>query len=511
METIPAYRELQRDLCEFDDVSIVFRAASKCFEFRSKSISEWQNYLPWELLLLTRWAYVFCESSYPHSKVATEYDLNRLINKVKVLSEQQGPNLIKSSNALAKFMRTLAFQQFWHQETDLAGHLGRQVHLFSRLTDRNGRTVESVFQNKTGLTCLDFLTLALTAWMRFLPNHSLQFIDYSWFQPIDSLCSKEKVEAFFNLLSASRLEIKTYLRSLKEQPLEYQLLEASPLRRYPFLRIDNKHFVYSPFLIQDLASYFVYDFLKIGNLESGVLGSFGDVFEKYIQLGLDHSNAVFIPEGGLRQLLGRQHRVVDYVVPGEEGTLFIEAKGIEMRFLARLDPSDEVMRDSLEDSIIKGVVQGMIVANRVIKNPPERLRNLRQPFFLLLVTYKELYLGSGSEAWSEFLEEAVLPHLRNSSITEPPIKPDHIFFISVKDYDRLIQAVGHDINRAFAILKAIIILSKEPVSRKLVFGMYLDELDKAGNQRPQYIQEGVDSVFTKVQAALEQYESNSKK
>ena len=56
-------------------------------------------------------------------------------------------------------------------------------------------------------------------------------------------------------------------------------------------------------------------------------------------------------------------------------------------------------------------------------------------FHLIIVTYKEMFLGSGENSWAEFLEAGL--NERYPEIPTSEISPANIFFIDIDTFDHL--------------------------------------------------------------------------
>lgn len=250
--------------------------------------------------------------------------------------------------------------------------------------------------------------------------------------------TNNELDKYFELLSLSFDEAKNYaaedLRKKKDK-LEFQIFEQTPFTFYPFLRDGNDFILYSPALMHYVIRYYVYDYLKL-HYGGNFLNDFGKViFENYLKLGLNFSKIDYKNEEDLKSLLPKNSKVVDFYIESGNSLVLIDAKATEMQNFTRAIQGNDYISKVLQENVIKGIKQCYEVANK--------LKNGRK-VYSIIVTYKDLYLGSVGSIWDEFLEDNLKNFFEEQKIDKNLINHDNIYVISIEDFDLLMKAVKLD-------------------------------------------------------------------
>src|SRR5690606_36752873 len=117
-----------------DPNSLINLASKKLHEIENKSINDWEGFLPWRLLLIIKWGFEFGGENYP-LQIVDEHMLVKLMNMLHELEGVETNPFLEdqSVKGLQKFLRTIAFQQFWLQSKLGGWVISRQKVLFSNL------------------------------------------------------------------------------------------------------------------------------------------------------------------------------------------------------------------------------------------------------------------------------------------------------------------------------------------------------------------------------------------
>ena len=230
----------------------------------------------------------------------------------------------------------------------------------------------------------------------------------------------------------------------------------------------------------------------------------GTIFENYLKKRLDEYNISYIPEKQLKKegykkqvdfLIKHKsyskslfHKIPNLIffkqiifncivtlknifrVMGQGSKydlILVEAKGIEASHHTKAYPSDKIMINAYEENVVKALAQ----ADKVVET--FKVNNLIEDAFLLIVTYKELYLGDGEDVWNEFARTSLNSYYR---IKDFNIKPENLFFIPINSFDLLLRITGGDIEKMIKIFKEII-KQKNGETKKYIFEDYLKEFD----------------------------------
>lgn len=403
----------------------------KYLVIQSKKVSQagpevWsKGYVPWEILLLSRWV-ILDWNSISGKLPATTNQINALINRLKSFLDTDEPLLTSGSrHGLNKFMRRMAFQQFWHQQAVDHSKVGRTIELlikpvFSEKIDRSLR-------EKYGVSRKTMFDVLLMLWVTF-DEKEVTHINQSFFKGISSDKLRLQCELFLRNFSLSEKDFEEF--NINNPPRNYYLevFEKPPLTKKPLLRMDNEYYLWSFSFLNDLLENGLYDHLKLANSE--VFGDeFGPIFERYIEKRLNNYNLPFIKEHELKKLGAPKQ--VDFALKGGLGRLLIEAKAIEASRHARLNSTDEILTNAYKKDIVKALAQAHTYIEWTQITEPEL------PTYLLVVTYKELFLGNAENTWDEFIEQSIRDHYKIESFK---LAPENIFFLSIGAFDQLL---GH--------------------------------------------------------------------
>ncbi|BCY17687.1 hypothetical protein hrd7_15360 [Leptolinea sp. HRD-7] len=383
---------------------------------------------------------------------------------------------------IQKFIRTLAFQQFWIQKKFRAWTISRQKVLFCSLPTDN--PIRKTIEESLKLDDIEyFLELSWLVWA-WLMNNPRAFI----FSPGDLFhnldYSKHEINSFCSAISLLPDDVKKFLNNRKqliENPF-LQLTEISPFVRYPFLKIEEKILVYSQEVLKETISNIFYDVMKSEG-GSSLAEKFGTELEKYVGRCISSLGFAHYIEKDLFRAFPKEN-VVDFLLPFSEFALLIEVKAIEMRPIVKVNPKNKPLQHELQDSVIKGVIQGFSLANS-IKQAQDNLNILnRTNFFLMVVTYKDLYLGPGDIAWEEFIEESVAPILAERQIDSNLIPHEQIIFLSIEEFDQLIGILWQKSASITEIFSEMLQSNSNWKTRKWLFSQQLDKFQQKEIRHP---------------------------
>ena len=313
----------------------------------------------------------------------------------------------------------------------------RQKYLFGDLLADHPFKRE--FKQDSGIEIDHFIELSLALIGRFIGGNG--DVTESWFESLKASYPPEAIKKFLSYISADTNKLQTHLKqgAGASRSIPYEIFEQSPLMRYPLLKINDKYYAYSIKLLMCSLKSFIYDILKKKD-PSAFMNKFGPIFEKYIARGVDYMGLPYIREHSLQKTLG-EGKVVDFLIVDDNCNILIDAKGVEMNQLGMVGHRPEVILDKTKTSVVKGIEQGTVVADK-LKNISEidGLKTGRENF-LLVVTYKNFYVGNG-ETFYETIGKKKVDELR-SGYDASQLPNQNMYFISVDDFDYLVRLV-HD-------------------------------------------------------------------
>lgn len=419
----------------------------------------------WHPLLLLKWTLEFAEDS-RSPKNADRNDVIKLIKSLESLELSHATFDLKRNGRLSKTFTILSFQQFQYQKRIWFDTFSRQITLFTIL--RHKYDIEKSFQEKVGLTTTEFLKTLNVFWISVL-NSELTKIQYSGFVTkdhisiLESFLGQPKTDLLVNLLTVSRESVKQILdedsRGVKNYDL--QIFETSFFCRRPFLLFRNNLAIPHRDILNHSIHYYIYEYMK--NYDDRFSEEFGNRMEKYIELGLVENKIEHIRETGLKKILGKESKVVDFVV---ERNVLIEAKAVELRPIVSVNPTDENLAKELSKNIVKAyAVQMLTVANTL---------QLSDEYFGIIITYKELYLGETIDIWEQFLRDETMKIIPDEKYLEK-LPADNLFFIDLATWDLMMQIVK---SKGVAIGDILLkVRTERRTARLFSLNMYLDSYE----------------------------------
>ena len=421
---------------------------------------------PWTLLLLMKWAFQYGDFPSYDKKILRESDLNSLINLMHEVGNSVP--LPSTANSPLVLLRPLGYQQFWHQQTSQTYWLARQAILFGKL--ESSHTFRSWFQEDTKTSIEDFIDLSIMVLSQFHKSN-VHSLNQNFFCQVAHSFPPNCIAEFLSAISRTPVQLRDYLISLNEERRPNELYERTPLVRYPFLKLGDQYIWYTQNVLKHSLSDFIFDTLRRRDL-AAFMDAFGPMFEGYVRLGIESTGISFLDEDKLRQLVGSGSKVVDFLIVEPDVNVFIDAKGVEVGLdgMTSYRPGD--VTNAVKSSVIKGISQGLTIArllrtgSHIPKADFTRSRN-----FLILVSYKDLFLGTAQE-FHESYGKGRLDSILQGDPADTPIPLENVFIISIDEFEYLIACVlsSHSFGE---ILRPVQKRAADPNTRKLGLIQYL--------------------------------------
>lgn len=383
-----------------------------------KGIVNAPEWAPWYLLLFLRYCAKFSakRQSGNEQDIATVYAYYD-----QYIKEQHDPFLNDGRADVSKFFLRLSHQQFVFQNTltGLKYKLARQCLFFS--------CFDGFFKNKLGITSEIFLKFSFLLFSLFSKDE--RFFTLGFFDSLDDT-SQDLANNYLGLISANLSDLRNdSLQSIRFEDRE--IFDYSFFRSRPLLRIENRYFVFSESLFRDFLGYGLYDVIKA---DRALAREFGRIFHKYAEERILSACPQCLTEDVLKARLprhGDEPKIIDAILPLSNITLLFEYKASELFEGVRLLPSDKSFRTQY--NLIKAIAQAYGSLDFIEKNAnlfPEI--DSQKPKFLLVISYKETYLGTACRHWGNFE-----PELRTKYNIQDVsrIDPQNIFFVSIDDLD----------------------------------------------------------------------------
>lgn len=381
----------------------------------------------WNLLTLLKWSYLHTEDSVLRKNV-TPHDIQHLSNLIESFESKYNQINFKNRNAVRKSFRIFAYQQFPYQDHFFNWVIHRQLVLYTQLY--SSFDIQKEFKEKTGLEIVDFLKYCNYTYLyfnlhevdeKFNCNGALNGLYFDTFKEKFDI---NQLQKFIKILTITNKNDFQNLHKLNNEIL--QLYETNFFITKPFIQfLGEIRLPHKAIFIQTI-SHFIYSYLKSNS--TFFPEEFGKRLEKYIQLGLEEVNIKYENETTLKTKYELQ-KVCDFLL---DDNILIECKAIELHPRSGVIREGNIIAKELASTIVKAYLQMLSTANEIDNN---------KEWYGIIITYKEMYLGFGNDAWEEFLKEPIEKELQSTSINLSILPPKNLFFFSIDNWDYTIQAI----------------------------------------------------------------------
>ena len=501
-----AFNEIRSQIEQLNGEDLLKHLLIRLNDSKATDIEQLRRYQIWNLLLLVKWTVMYGDFTVLRQfEPVEETKLHQLLDLTNILSDQI--SAFGNASELHLYLRKLAYQQFWLQKKEsIPFGIARQYLLFGNLPATH--SFQSQFEGITGVSISDFIDIAVAVFHYLLIDESRILLMKEWFFAEAQVHGGDTIEKFLDSISTTTDDARRWLTKLEEdknetvRTLANEYIEHSPFARYPLFKHEDKYFVISPTLLLHSLSTFVHDVLRAAN-PSSFMDTFGKMFENLLERSLRAETTDFLNEKELLRHFGHvsNRKVVDFIVTDNGCNIFIEAKGIVMRWEAMTADSQQTLQnDRRIRSLLKAIRQAYDVASRI--KPGEIIcgKEFGQgENYLLVVTMKEFMLGSGRSFYNNTAKDKI-DRIKADYDDKEQIPLDNIFFVSVDELDIILGQVAQG-SWSFSQLMAAAVEAGHTFGVQSVFR----ELVTQSNARihpPPLIEQATSDLFSQAAAIL---------
>jgi len=406
-----------------------------------------------------KWSYL--HGSYNTvSKKLDQKNFTKLYNLIFEFNSEHISNFLKLR--IDRGLHILYSQQFYLQKAVYKEVFATQLKIYNSISGKYD--IQKSFEEKTGISVKDFIFLQQIIWLftnvdnssgafKYFGHLSQDFINVA-----KEMTSKDKVDKFLNLTvlnpGNTKESIQEFKRKINNEDL--QSLETTFFTLYPFQKFNNQIKVIHKSVYNHFVNYFIYDYLKSN--DEKFTTEFGNRFEKYIEYGLKEINLLYDNETALKKFLPKNSNVVDFRI--SEYNIYLECKAIEMQPYTSINPTDELLYNSLKDSILKAYFKQLLHVSKTLTPNEEN--------WGIILTYKELF-------WSNFTNLFELGKDKFPNSVDCKLLPaENVFIIDIYTWDKIIQIIKDKKATLIEILKLAKSNNSDPKTAKQLFHMHLD-------------------------------------
>jgi len=422
---------------------------------------------PWLVLLLMKWA------------LSEQY---RIITPKKILTNERFNNLLKLVHDLGElvrmpsqyshyflFFRNMAYQQFLYQHDLSLGHFARQTVLFSKLPKNH--SFNEVFADKVNVDISSFLEISLCLLTKFIDRKESN-VSESWFSPLYKEFGRDTISNVLSSISTDKKKLGRILRGYNKTKGNYnEFYEQTPFLKTPFIKNNDKYYCVYPNVLYRTLEHFIYDTLRGWNA-SKFMNKFGLIFEDYIKRGLSYAELDFFDQDFLCGKIEDDSKVIDFVIKEKNANIFIDAKAVEMSYLGKVTHLADVIKDRTRDSAIKAIEQAISVNHKLCNKSILPEIPFKNENYLLVVTFKELYLGNG-QYFYEAIANKKIDEIYNRYPKKSHIPCSNMYFITIEEFDTLMALIKNDIVTFEEVLRKAVENDSDAKTHKFDFTLHL--------------------------------------
>ncbi len=476
------YEELVSMLGRWHPLSVIDHAITALFAVAAEP-QKMRQYQPWHLLLLIQWTMRTANQGALNLPPANLNDFHQLVNKFHAMDGHS--RMPTEYSHLIIFLRLLAIRQFWLQQDINGDAFARQWILFGGLPSNHQFSVR--FQQAFGASLHQALELSFILVTPFLQGSAQRFLRRSEMQNMDRAFSPAVVDSVIARLSRIPAELQQSLdlELGNQYSIEEQLQMDTCLLDYPFLRLGDHLFPYSPILLYRSLPSLAYRTLKSID-PNWFCSRFGAPFEDYLASGLHESAVSYLRESDLKKMLPGTGQVIDFLIQDNDAVLLVDAKSVELSWKGKVSHRPKDVFSAIKSSAWKGIEQGIETAARLknaILPEPFVTAGLSAEIFLLIVTHEPLHLGSGKDFASAIASEAV-KDLEARHGGQLLIPFENVFFLSVDEFDRMLERVRTGVMSLGKMLLHARENNKNSTTKKFEFIQHLESINHQTTRPP---------------------------
>ncbi|WP_045420197.1 GapS1 family protein [Vibrio jasicida] len=439
---------------------------------------------PWLIMLIAKWNLLENRVHPESAKRLTNQTFNNILG-----TAYDAGKFVKMPTAgehYRNLLRNIAFQQFIYQKP-LSSTIVASNHLLLSALPENHR-INTRFKALTGLEIGDFNKCCLAIYAVFLKKNSLKMDDL---KIIYDKLGKENLEKTLAVLSIDLHKVKGLVKDNDYSKGTYsEWYEQTPFLRFPIVKYDDTYTCMNIYVFLRCIEGYVYDLLKHDNSQSFMDG-FGKIFEAYLANGLAYSDCNYIDETVVKGKLPDGVNVVDFIVSNERSNIFIDAKAVELPYLGKVSDNPKVILGKVRTSALKAIKQANVLNDYILRNELDKVCS-KENNYLLVVTYKELYLGNGLDFY-ESIAKSEIDEIMDSVAEEARIPLENIYFITLEEFDLMCSVVkGTELS-----IEDILLHAKKNDSKshtmKFDFMQHIDSLGVSVT-RPDYLDSAIEQL-----------------
>lgn len=394
---------------------------------------------PWVACLMLEWTLELEPNQ--SAKPASEKDVWRILNRIWKL--QVKAIRFSDEDDIQLPIRAFLLSQLRFQSNQLV-HNYFLVRLFSIMCKEGAsRSFQDNFKTQTEIDLKDFFVLSVYFFSIFFASDK-PVIKYEEFLPkLLPAYDVTLIKKYLSLVGANYAQLQQLMRQRKEKIRieghirEEEYFSEPMLLEKPILILSNGISTAHPYIASIGLSEFVLRTLKTAD-SCGFRNKFTKEFEEYLAYAFKVNNFDVTREEQLISVYKAhkiQGKVVDFLHQRNGASIFIDAKGVEPNNKVLVTDRNNIIKDKLRDTHLKGIKQASECANKLVSIGFDGLANYAKRY-ALIVTHQDFFLGNGIQLAS-YLGDEYRQRIDNAVAENIPLKNVH--FCCVADLEGILS------------------------------------------------------------------------
>jgi uncharacterized protein (DUF1919 family) len=366
--------------------------------------------------------------------------------KLRPMLMQQGAPQVHIADDMLSFAR----QRIWFDQPAV-GYYEQVFQRISGISIKTFFSISSYFSLNASTTEVSQIDLGILV-VHLTPSETI-----------------EDIAAYLKFVGIRNDQLPDFMqRYVEADAPKYEYYAETPLILKPLLLLGNKIVIANRRLYLRSMAYYLSNSLK---LEDGrkFKEHFGPTLESYVSSVLTDASVHFHSEAAIKVIYDQERKtgkIVDFIIE-DRFRVFMDCKAIEPNDYTSTCTDPDLLAARLKESYTKAIWQGQECCFNLEQLPQFQ----KKPPFLLVVVHRDHYLSNGKRL-DQYLGIGLEKEIK-AKYGYVPIPLDHIYYVTVHDFERLISANQTQNGELSTILEDAVKKDAKPETAMFLFSMHL--------------------------------------
>lgn len=425
--------EIKKSLSTYSDESFVNNMFTHFQKFRDPKVGVALNF-PWCCFLAMKWKYT--TKSKIHSKDMSYKKFVGVVNQIYHL-QNEASNLLQDEKILLSLRRMMINQLLYRPDDQFNFNALTRQYLW--YCDSGDNWYADSFFKVTNIELKTFYKIAFYLSVILSINKDVESEYYPISQFIIHLVPLfgiEQIKQFLNLTSLKPERIREFLLPFKlDKNITMEYYEDTPMLSRPLILNNDGLVVLSKKIMMSGFVNLVPELLKSVYSEE-YKRHFGKTLEDYASSFLRKYDYNFITETDIKRIYSKNKmsgKTVDFLIQENDANIYIDCKAIEPGKYVKTSNDPNKLRQRLESSFIKGIIQGEECAFHLDKI------GIVKPSAndaMIIIVHRDHYI-SNAKVVEETIHPGVFEEIKEK-FTTLHISPDRIYYTTIDEFEKML-------------------------------------------------------------------------